>query len=409
MVYAADRQKYVMEVYRRIQEDTLRDIDRLYAQIQESGAESLTRTQLYNFSRWDNLLTTVRMGAQATQNAQLDAVRAAVSNGYIATFGDTMDAIRGPGRWSVVPDKLLDTYLATPWSGKDYSERIWKNTNKLASDLEGHMRDLLVRGENPAKVKAKIMKDYGVSYEVADRLIQTEVSAATGAANIAAYKESGYTHVQYILDSAPCPVCIDHAGQNGGIYPIDEAPVIPIHPRCHCRYAPVTSYTVLPEGVDLTWTPEKPLATTGESGIINAPIETPHPVDVVFGHKDLNRRQQTILELLPKYGSQAIVSKRDVSMLDLAALTANTGNEFAMFTRQGKRLIMRGDIETVPVRKADALKLFNAGYRWSGHTHVGRTAADLIASDGDKKILALFRQRRSAIYNALGKYVIFKI
>ena len=40
--------------------------------------------------------------------------------------------------------------------------------------------------------------------------------------------------------------------------------------------------------------------------------------------------------------------KRDVSMLDLSAMTAETGDEFAMFTRRGERLIVRGDAKKIP-------------------------------------------------------------
>ena len=39
---------------------------------------------------------------------------------------------------------------------------------------------------------------------------------------------------------------------------------------------------------------------------------------------------------MPNYGLSAIFKKRDVSMIDLSALTAYTGDEFAMFTRKGE-------------------------------------------------------------------------
>ena len=138
--------------------------------------------------------------------------------------------------------------------------------------------------------------------------------------------------------------------------------------------------------------------------VISNPIEFGHPVDVVFGTKALSRRQQNILDKLPDYGSRAVVKKKDVSMLDLSALTAKTGNEFAMFTCERERLVIRDDIETVPIRSDDAIKLREAGYRWSGHTHVGITNADLVASKGDIEILEAFKQENSVIYNSLGMH-----
>ena len=82
------------------------------------------------------------------------------------------------------------------------------------------------------------------------------------------------------------------------------------------------------------------------------------------------------MDKLPGYGYQATLNKRSASMLDLSSLTAKTGDEFAMFTRKGERLIVRGSDEDVPLYEKDIIELRNEGYRWSGHTHPGFTEAD---------------------------------
>ena len=137
---------------------------------------------------------------------------------------------------------------------------------------------------------------------------------------------------------------------------------------------------------------------------IGSPIEQAHPADVVFGANGLNSRQQALLERLPGYGSQTVLKKRDVSMLDLSAITAKTGDEFAMFTRKGKRLIVRGDNHNVPIGKMDAIRPRNDGYQWSGHTHPGFGDTSLIPSDGDRQILEAFEQSKSALYNSAGRF-----
>jgi hypothetical protein len=144
------------------------------------------------------------------------------------------------------------------------------------------------------------------------------------------------------------------------------------------------------------------MASGGDT--INRPIELGHPADVSFGVKDLNARQHRVLDLLPGFGSQVIVRKRDVSMLDLAALTAKTGDEFAMFTHKGERLIIRGDSRHIRINEDDIILLRAEGYRWSGHTHPGITSVDLEASQGDKDALSAFGQSNSVIYNAAGKH-----
>jgi hypothetical protein len=94
-------------------------------------------------------------------------------------------------------------------------------------------------------------------------------------------------------------------------------------------------------------------------------------------------------------------------MLDLSALTAKTGDEFAMFTKAGQRLIVRGNDANVPLTYDSMFELRDKGYRLSGHTHPGTSMTDLIASGGDIETLNILEQDKSVIYNALGKYAVF--
>ena len=137
---------------------------------------------------------------------------------------------------------------------------------------------------------------------------------------------------------------------------------------------------------------------------IGSPIELGHPVDVSLGGKELSQRQQKLLDSLPGFGDSLIVNKKSVSMLDLSTLTAKTGDEFAMFTRKGERLIIRGDAKRVPLDSQKIFEMYESGYKWSGHTHPGFSDADLIASQGDKNTLDLFNQDNSVIYNAAGRH-----
>ena len=128
---------------------------------------------------------------------------------------------------------------------------------------------------------------------------------------------------------------------------------------------------------------------------------------VTFGI-ELNNRQIRLIELLKNFDSRVIVKKRMVNMKDLSALTAFTGDEFAMFTKGGNRLIIRGNVNSVKVDIDTAKKLAEQGYRWSGHTHPGISLNCLTASSGDKSILKCFDQKLSVIYNSKGQYLTFE-
>lgn len=145
---------------------------------------------------------------------------------------------------------------------------------------------------------------------------------------------------------------------------------------------------------------------------ISAPIEHRNtgkgsPSAILHFDRPLNKRQTALLEALPEYDSRATVKKGNVNMRDLAALTAKTGVEYAMFTRNGERMIVRGNSAMTNISVASAADMANQGWRWSGHTHPGADAFCLQASDGDYAILAAFQQRQSVVFNSSGQYLLF--
>jgi len=146
---------------------------------------------------------------------------------------------------------------------------------------------------------------------------------------------------------------------------------------------------------------------------IGSPIEQRNtgkgnPNAIIHADRPLNNRQKDLLDRLPDYNSRLVVNKREVSMRDIAALTAYTGDEFAVFTKGKERLIIRGNSSMVEIDARSAKELADKGYRWSGHIHPGMSGNSLIASGGDILVLNQFPQERSVIYNSKGYYEVFE-
>ena len=146
---------------------------------------------------------------------------------------------------------------------------------------------------------------------------------------------------------------------------------------------------------------------------IDSPIEQRNtgkgqPNAIIHAGRPLNNRQRKLLENLTGYDSRLVVPKKSVNMKDLAALTAETGDEFALFTKGGERLIIRGDSRTVNIDVEQAKMLSEQGYKWSGHTHPGIEDGFATPSQGDKDILRCFDQDTSVIYNSKGKFRTFE-
>ena len=117
---------------------------------------------------------------------------------------------------------------------------------------------------------------------------------------------------------------------------------------------------------------------------------------------ELNVLQMAALNQLPEFGSLAILHNKSFGQRALAALTATTGDEFAMFTTGGRRLVVRGDYKSVPITPDMGVDLAAMGWKWSSHTHPGLDASVLRSSIGDQAVLGGMQGNQSAMLNSLG-------
>lgn len=151
-------------------------------------------------------------------------------------------------------------------------------------------------------------------------------------------------------------------------------------------------------------------ATLSPVDTISSPIESPgNPSAILHFGEELSDRQKRILSSLSNTGDRVILKKSDVSMIDLSALTAETGVEYALFTKGNTRMVVRGDKSKVYIDAAEAGSLAKEGYRFSGHTHTTVDPNDLMASSGDYAILDAFGMKRSVIYNPAGQFQVFEL
>lgn len=100
----------------------------------------------------------------------------------------------------------------------------------------------------------------------------------------------------------------------------------------------------------------------------------------------------------------------------MVALIAATGDEFAMFSVGGRRLIIRGNHTSVPVTPEMGRELARQEWRWSSHAHPGSERNVLRSSDGDRAVSGAMEQvmerpvnipLTSRIFNSRGDTILF--
>ncbi len=139
------------------------------------------------------------------------------------------------GSFSRVDSKQVENILRTPWSGKNYSERIWNDMKKLEGTIQDMVTQGIHRGLSVQKMTQKVMERMNVSRSNAERLVRTEMNYAQNQAALEGIKDAGMGFFRFVavLDSRTTPICRGHDGE---VFPVEEASpgsnVPPLHPRC---------------------------------------------------------------------------------------------------------------------------------------------------------------------------------
>lgn len=86
----------------------------------------------------------------------------------------------------VVDGKRMEAVLRTPWSGKNYSERIWHNNAKLGETIQRNIVAAAHRGRTRERHGTRRKGTYGRRYERCDAACAhgTELCAESGGARL---------------------------------------------------------------------------------------------------------------------------------------------------------------------------------------------------------------------------------
>lgn len=131
--------------------------------------------------------------------------------------------------------KQIDKVLNSKWSGKNYSARIWNNTQELAKDVKEQLLLGMMTGKTEKEMSQTLMKKYSVGAFEARRLIRTESCYIANEMEAQSFEECGADKYIFCatLDLRTSEKCIEHDGKRyklkkrraGENFP-------PLHPFC---------------------------------------------------------------------------------------------------------------------------------------------------------------------------------
>lgn len=137
--------------------------------------------------------------------------------------------------FAAVDPKVVTMILESEWSGENYSQRIWKNTQGLAKELKEQMLLGILVGKTEAEMAIELANKYATGAFEARRLVRTESNFINGQIQIAAYEECDAEQYEFVavLDLRTSKKCSELDGKV--FYTKDAVPgknLNPMHPFC---------------------------------------------------------------------------------------------------------------------------------------------------------------------------------
>ena len=208
---------------------------------EKQEALTLTSSPAYQFRlrRLQATLDNAKKECESLYKAELNGatrhLRGLYNDAFLHTVYDIDQGYNALHTFSMLPASRVNKLLTMQWSGLNYSERIWNNTQTLATELKEQMLIAFMTGAGVSSTASAISRQFQTSAYNARRLVRTETNFIANQAEMDAYKRLGIEKYKYIatLDTRTSAICQSLDGQ---VFSCDDAQagvnLPPMHPNC---------------------------------------------------------------------------------------------------------------------------------------------------------------------------------
>lgn len=201
----------------------------------------------FHISRLEALKLQTQHSLEIMFGNQLDSVDTAMKHIFLDGYYHTAYEIQkgfGIG-WDIagLDQRQIEKVIMKPWAadGKNFSERIWGNKEKLISDVHNELTRNIMLGQDPQKAIDAIAKKMNTSKFNAGRLVMTEEAYFSSAAQKDCFNDLDVEQYEIVatLDSHTSEICQE---MDGKVFPMtDFEPGVtapPFHVYCRSTTIP---------------------------------------------------------------------------------------------------------------------------------------------------------------------------
>ena len=161
-----------------------------------------------------------------------------INESYYKAVYDTQMGTGYDFGFNRIDNNVTTALLNEKWSGKNYSERIWGNTDILAESVSQIVGAGILSGQSIQKTSKQIRDRFKVGKYYSERLVRTETNHFNNEADAMAYEEMGIDKYVFVatLDNRTSAIC---QSMDNKIFKYKDKEVgtnfPPLHPNCRSK------------------------------------------------------------------------------------------------------------------------------------------------------------------------------
>lgn len=209
------------------------------AQKREALAELEAPAYKNRMKRLDDINKSINKLINAVASKERDEIDKTMRKVYESSYHHAVyEAARMSGldlQTAPIDEGALETILKKKWSGQNYSERVWNNTQKVADALKEELMIGALTGKTEKEMTDSINEQFLSGRNKARRLVRTESSYIHNEAHFQAYKDYGIEEYRFVatLDLRTSQICRE---RDGSVYRVNDKKIgvnaPPMHPWC---------------------------------------------------------------------------------------------------------------------------------------------------------------------------------
>ena len=286
--------------------------------------------------------------------------------------------------FNALDEDLVERLIKTPWNGRNYSERIWNNTQKLSETLKDEVLQAVLTGKKEKDVTDELINRFNVSEFESKRLIRTETAHINNEMEALSYEEADIEKYRFVavLDTRTSHICREHDYK---VYKVSERQVgvnyPPLHPFCRS-----TTIAVF-DGEDLTELSRRARdPKTGKTTTIPGDMDYEDWYDKYVVKAEKKVYNQGIGESEAEFHSKRILDKISrvepkitSDMQRIAGNNTLAGLEFRKKTADSLTRKIITDSQTENISLAEAASKINDALRYTTILNVDTFAKDYLS------------------------------